>query len=87
MAIIAALDRLMTGRTTVVTSHRPSLINQADYVYVIENGRISAQGSPEELKQTSKWFERFSRSANGLTDESDVGESGNESDRAAIGLS
>ena len=29
-AIIAALDRLMAGRTTVLTSHRPSLINQAD---------------------------------------------------------
>ena len=29
-AIIAALDRLMTGRTTVLTSHRPSLIGQAD---------------------------------------------------------
>jgi ABC-type multidrug transport system fused ATPase/permease subunit len=29
--IIAALDRLMAGRTTVLTSHRPSLINQADW--------------------------------------------------------
>ncbi|HEV8293264.1 MAG TPA: ABC transporter ATP-binding protein, partial [Tepidisphaeraceae bacterium] len=38
--IIAALDRLMAGRTTVLTSHRPSLINQADMVYVIEAGRV-----------------------------------------------
>ena len=61
--IIAALDRLMTGRTTIVTSHRPSLINQADKVYVIENGRVTAQGTPDELRETSPWFARFMRSA------------------------
>ena len=44
-AIIAALDRLMAGRTTVLTSHRPSLINQADRVYVIEDGRVTEQGT------------------------------------------
>lgn len=43
-AIIAALNRLMTGRTTVLTSHRPSLINSADQVYVIENGKLTASG-------------------------------------------
>ncbi|HEV8379691.1 MAG TPA: ABC transporter ATP-binding protein, partial [Tepidisphaeraceae bacterium] len=45
--IIAALDRLMAGRTTVLTSHRPSLINQADMVYVIEVGRVTESGSPQ----------------------------------------
>src|SRR6267142_498073 len=44
--IIAALDRLMAGRTTVLTSHRPSLINQADMVYVIEGGKVTESGSP-----------------------------------------
>src|SRR5213079_3797811 len=48
-AIIAALDRLMSGRTTVITSHRPSLINQADMVYVIEAGKVTESGSPNEL--------------------------------------
>jgi ATP-binding cassette, subfamily B, bacterial len=62
-AIIAALDRLMAGRTTVLTSHRPSLINQADVVYVIEDGRVSEQGPPEELKKNGGWFARFMRSA------------------------
>jgi subfamily B ATP-binding cassette protein MsbA len=62
-AIIAALDRLMAGRTTVLTSHRPSLINQADYVYVIEDGRVTEQGRPEELAQGDGWFARFMRSA------------------------
>ena len=39
----------MAGRTTVLTSHRPSLINQADLVYVIEDGRVTEQGTPAEL--------------------------------------
>jgi ABC-type multidrug transport system fused ATPase/permease subunit len=62
-AIIAALDRLMTGRTTVLTSHRPSLINQADYVYVIEDGRVTEEGPPAELRGRDGWFSRFIRSA------------------------
>jgi ABC-type multidrug transport system fused ATPase/permease subunit len=62
-AIIAALDRLMTGRTTVLTSHRPSLINSADQVYVIEDGKVTASGSPAELVQGGGWFARFMQSA------------------------
>jgi ATP-binding cassette, subfamily B, bacterial len=62
-AIIAALDRLMQNRTTVLTSHRPSLINQADWVYVIEDGRVTEQGTPAELASNGGWFERFMRSA------------------------
>ena len=62
-AIIAALDRLMTGRTTVLTSHRPSLINQADIVYVIEGGSITESGPPDQLVRNGGWFARFIRSA------------------------
>ncbi len=64
--IIAALDRLMAGRTTILTSHRPSLINQADMVYVIEAGRVTESGSPQELAGGSGWFSRFIKSAEAL---------------------
>jgi ATP-binding cassette subfamily B protein len=64
--IIAALDRLMAGRTTVLTSHRPSLINQADMVYVIEGGRVTESGSPQELAAGNGWFSRFIKSAESL---------------------
>jgi ABC-type multidrug transport system fused ATPase/permease subunit len=47
----------------LIDRHRPSLINQADLVYVIENGRVTQQGSPAELRQQGGWFERFIRSA------------------------
>jgi ATP-binding cassette subfamily B protein len=59
--IIAALDRLMKNRTTILTSHRPSLILQADLIYVIENGRITEQGTPDQLRNNNAWFARFLR--------------------------
>ena len=62
-AIIAALDRLMAGRTTVVTTHRPSLVRQADRVYVVEQGRVAASGSVERVRRESAWFDRFLSSA------------------------
>jgi len=65
-AIIAALNRLMAGRTTVLTSHRPSLIEQADQVYVIEDGRVTEEGSPAELRKGDGWFSRFMKSADEL---------------------
>src|SRR5439155_25264130 len=61
-AIIAALDRLMRNRTTVLTSHRPSLILQADRAYVIEDGRVIDEGPPSELARNDGWFARFMRS-------------------------
>jgi len=60
-AIIAALDRLMKNRTTVLTSHRPSLVLQADHVYVIESGRVTESGPPDDLRTANGWFARFIR--------------------------
>ena len=60
-AIIAAIDRLMVGRTTVITSHRPSLVGQADIVYVVENGRVTHSGGVADVRAASVWFERFMR--------------------------
>jgi ABC-type multidrug transport system fused ATPase/permease subunit len=62
-AIIAALDRLMAGRTTVLTSHRPSLIGQADVVYILDGGRVTDHGSVQQLMERSAWFSRFMRSS------------------------
>lgn len=47
--IAAAIKSAMSGRTTVVISHRLSLIELADWVIVIDNGRIVEAGRPEEL--------------------------------------
>jgi len=72
-AIIAALDRLMAGRTTVLTSHRPSLVGQADVVYVIEDGRLVISGPPGEVVRQNEWFSRFMRSAEDVIEGVDAG--------------
>ena len=58
-AIIAAIDRLMVGRTTVLTSHRPSLVEQADLVYVIDGGGVADSGSIDDVRKRHGWFDRF----------------------------
>jgi ATP-binding cassette subfamily B protein len=52
--IAAALAAVMKGRTTVVISHRLSLIERADLVIVIENGRVIESGRPAELLASGK---------------------------------
>jgi ATP-binding cassette subfamily B protein len=47
--IAASIKSAMRVRTTVVISHRLSLIELADWVIVIDNGRIVEAGRPEEL--------------------------------------
>jgi len=43
--ITQALERLMQGRTTFVTSHRFSLVRGADKILVFEEGRLIEEGS------------------------------------------
>ena len=47
--ITQALERLMQGRTTFVTSHRFSLVRGADKILVFEEGRLVEEGSHADL--------------------------------------
>lgn len=49
MLVQQALSVLMKGRTTLVIAHRLSTIENADIIYVIEQGKVKEQGSHEEL--------------------------------------
>ena len=44
-----ALDELCRGRTTLVVAHRLSTIKNADEIAVVADGRITEQGTHEEL--------------------------------------
>ncbi|MEM7553825.1 MAG: peptidase domain-containing ABC transporter [Cyanobacteria bacterium P01_A01_bin.84] len=48
------LDGLLYHRqdkTTIMISHRPKVIGRADWIMLLENGRLNIQGTPEELRQ------------------------------------
>lgn len=44
-----ALARLMVGRTAVVIAHRLSTVRNANWVYVVDHGRIAEQGTHNDL--------------------------------------
>jgi ATP-binding cassette subfamily B protein/subfamily B ATP-binding cassette protein MsbA len=47
--LLEALERLMTGRITLVIAHRLSTIRHADEILVVDRGRIVERGSHDRL--------------------------------------
>jgi ABC-type multidrug transport system fused ATPase/permease subunit len=47
--IESALERLTSGRTSIVIAHRLSTVRRADKILVMNRGRVFEMGSHEEL--------------------------------------
>ncbi|GAB4386194.1 MAG: peptidase domain-containing ABC transporter [Elainellaceae cyanobacterium] len=48
------LDRLLEqrrGKTTILISHRPNVIQRADWIVMLEQGHLKIQGTPAELSR------------------------------------
>jgi ABC-type multidrug transport system fused ATPase/permease subunit len=56
-----ALEWLMKGRTTLTIAHRLATVRSADVIYVLEDGKITDQGSHEALLKTSMRYQQLSR--------------------------
>jgi ATP-binding cassette subfamily B protein len=56
-----ALIKLMANRTTIIIAHRLATIVHADRILVMEKGAIVAEGSHEELLQTSSRYQKLAQ--------------------------
>ena len=45
----AALDKLLAGRSAVIVAHRLTTVQNAHYIYVLEQGHVLEEGTPKEL--------------------------------------
>lgn len=50
-ALFAKLDDFLKERTTIIIAHRLSTIKMADYIYLIDEGRVVQEGKLESLLQ------------------------------------
>jgi ABC-type multidrug transport system fused ATPase/permease subunit len=63
-----ALGRLMAGRTTLVVSHKLSLIERADHILVFDRGRLVETGTSAQLLQAGGFYARLQAAGAGDDD-------------------
>jgi subfamily B ATP-binding cassette protein MsbA len=54
-----AINLLTKGRTTVVIAHRLSTIMNSKKIYVLEKGKVVAEGNHDELLKSSEEYKNF----------------------------
>jgi ATP-binding cassette subfamily B protein len=59
--ILNGLAEVMRGRSVILISHRVSTVRQADFIVVLEKGRIVEQGSHAELVSTGGYYADLSQ--------------------------
>jgi ATP-binding cassette, subfamily B, bacterial len=70
--IRAAMQTVMSGRTTIVIAHRPATIAIADMVVLLDGGRVAATGTHGELLATNQRYRDVLASMDRRHDDIDV---------------
>ena len=63
------IDKLAKNHTIIIVAHRLSTIIDADIIYVIDKGKISAQGTHKELLNNSDTYKKLYENENTLNSE------------------
>ncbi|WP_238403008.1 ABC transporter ATP-binding protein [Paenibacillus mesophilus] len=53
------MDEARRGKTTIVIAHRLSIVENADIIYVLDQGTLAEQGTYEELADNGPVFRRL----------------------------
>jgi len=56
--VVASLFALMRGRTTLMVAHRLTTIRRVDKILVVDNGRLTEMGAPEDLLAEQGYYAR-----------------------------
>jgi ATP-binding cassette subfamily B protein len=59
--ILTHLAGVMHGRTVILISHRVSTVRQADFIVVLERGRVVEQGTHAELVEAGGYYAELSQ--------------------------
>ena len=54
-----SVNNLMKGRTTLIIAHRLSTIENADLIYVLDNGMVTDSGTHEKLLDSCKLYSQL----------------------------
>ena len=61
-AIIENIRTERSGKTTIITTHRLSAVQHADWILVMDEGAVIEEGTHDQLIQKGGWYaEQFER--------------------------
>ena len=63
-SVQAALDKIMTGKTSIIVAHRISTIRDADEILVFSEGEIVERGNYKQLTEKQGIFYKLERGMN-----------------------